>query len=297
MNLSLLAPLLGVAVAVLAAGLVRPWLSPRIATRVYTVLAVGSAVAVAWALVLIAFGWAVTVPAIRQVAGWCDVMLPEHHVVSPVLGLAAVALLVVGSVRAVVAWRRYRRLDRRWSGRDPVGVVSSPQPIAFAVPGRPGTIVVSDAMLELLDGPERDALLAHERAHLQHHHHRYLRATRAAVIILPLLAPVESWVVHASECWADDEAVARVGDPTIVARALTRVAATAIAPAPDSALAFGATGVAQRIRALNEPRRPESGLAIVGLAVVGLAVVLTLVSSTVQFHHLVAFAGHVCSYQ
>jgi Zn-dependent protease with chaperone function len=289
----LLVPLVGVAVAVVAAGLVRPLLSPWRPARCSRSLGV----AVGWALVLIAFGWATTIAAVRQVAGWCDLMQPEHHVESPVLAVAAATLLAVGAVRAGVAWHRYPRLDRRWSGDVPVDVVASPQAIAFAVPGRPGTIVVSDAMLDLLDGPERAAVLAHEQAHLRHHHHRHPRATRAAVIILPLLAPLEAWVVHASERWADDEAVARVGDPTVVARALARVAATSLAPAPGSALAFGATGVAARITALREPRRPTSGVALVGLTVVGLAVFTTLVSSTVQFHHLVAFADHVCSNQ
>jgi len=296
-SLSLLAPLLGVAFALGAAGSVRSLLSPQVTTRVFTILAAGSAVAVAWALALIAFGWAITVPAVRHLVGWCDVMLPEHHTVSPWFGVPAVALLVVGSARAVLVIHRYRQLDRRWSCGAPLDIVASPAPVAFAVPGRPGTVVVSDAMLHLLDADERTALLAHERAHLDHHHHRYLRVTRMSVLIVPVLAPLETWVVHASERWADEEAAVAVGDGSIVARALTRVAATMITPAPRGALAFGATGVAARIAALTHPRRPGAAAAVVGLVVVGLAVVGALASSTVQLHHLVAFADHVCSYE
>jgi len=49
--------------------------------------------------------------------------------------------------------------------------------------------------------------------------------------------------------------------------------------------------------ALTHPRRPGAAAAVVGLVVVGLAVVGALASSTVQLHHLVAFADHVCSYE
>ncbi|MEU0836662.1 M48 family metalloprotease [Streptomyces sp. NPDC005969] len=47
-----------------------------------------------------------------------------------------------------------------------LAVVDDPVPTAFAVLDMPGRVVVSSGMLRLLDGPERQALLAHERAHL-----------------------------------------------------------------------------------------------------------------------------------
>ncbi|WP_281261931.1 M48 family metalloprotease [Streptomyces rishiriensis] len=52
-------------------------------------------------------------------------------------------------------------------------MVDDDVPMAFASPGSPGRIVVSWAMLRCLTDREREALLAHERAHLRCRHHLF----------------------------------------------------------------------------------------------------------------------------
>ena len=51
---------------------------------------------------------------------------------------------------------------------------------AYAVPGRPGRIVVSSGLLRALTAAERRGVLAHERAHLRHHHHVHHTAAQLA---------------------------------------------------------------------------------------------------------------------
>ena len=84
-------------------------------------------------------------------------------------------------------------------------------PTAFVLPGRPGRIVVSAGMLRALDVEERRVLLAHERSHLDRHHHRFIRLTDLAASALPLLRPVQRHVRFTVERWADEDAAAAVG--------------------------------------------------------------------------------------
>src|SRR5262249_7851163 len=49
-------------------------------------------------------------------------------------------------------------------------VLPDRRPHAFAVPGRPGRVVVTDTMLRILSPEQRRVLLAHERAHLIYRH-------------------------------------------------------------------------------------------------------------------------------
>ncbi len=79
-------------------------------------------------------------------------------------------------------------------------------------------------MLRALPGPEREALLAHERAHLRHQHHLFLLALRLAASACPLLRPLAGEGAFTVERWADEHAAAVVGDRALVARALARAA-------------------------------------------------------------------------
>ena len=98
------------------------------------------------------------------------------------------------------------------------------------------------------------ALLAHERAHLEHRHHRYVWAVRLAVAANPLVAPLARAVDIAVEKWADAEAVREVGDPAIVARAIG-AAALGGPGHPHTALCAGSSGVVERVRLLLDPPR------------------------------------------
>ncbi|PJT49548.1 hypothetical protein CWI85_16830, partial [Streptomyces albidoflavus] len=106
---------------------------------------------------------------------------------------------------------RTRRALAGLPGTHPA-VLPDPEPYAYALPGRPGRIVVSRAMLESLDADERHALLAHEQAHLDGRHHRLLLAVRLAACLNPLLRPLRSAVGYGAERWADEDAAMAVGD-------------------------------------------------------------------------------------
>jgi Zn-dependent protease with chaperone function len=179
---------LPVALSVLVAAVGRQG-ATRLAPTSGTVIAlVAAAVLCAagttWALVLLALTLLGFTPLAEEVA-------TEHGVVlvQPVPGvvgaLAAVALGygVVRVSRVVRARRATRReLRRLCESRGPgeLAVVPVPQPHAFAVPGRPGRVLVTQGLLGLLDGPERRVVLAHERAHLAGWHHGCVPPPRCA---------------------------------------------------------------------------------------------------------------------
>ncbi len=99
--------------------------------------------------------------------------------------------------------------------------------------------------------PERRVLLAHEAAHLRHHHHVYLQLVELSAAANPLLRPLASSVRIGVERWADEDAAAAVGDRTLTARALARASLarhTAAQPAPTPAVALRMAGGAATAR-------------------------------------------------
>ncbi|MFD0628937.1 M56 family metallopeptidase [Streptomyces sanglieri] len=193
--------------------------------------------------------------------------------------LAAAALaLLVGCAAAVVRaarrhWaelRRAGRLEGRADGE--LAVLRDSRPDAYALPGRPGTpgrIVVTTGMLRALDPAERDALLAHERAHLVGRHHLFIAAIEAAALCHPALRTLRAPMAYALERCADEAAADTVGDRRIAARAIGRAALAAHAaegtprPRPRVALAAAAGPVPRRVAALlgRNAARPRVGRA------------------------------------
>ena len=227
---------------------------PQSAARLMTLLGVFSAVAVVWGLILIAAANVAQVHGIAERLSWCGDVVSKHSgALAPIGALAMLGLFAI----ARSAWR-VRRHQRRLRARDgdgEIAIVGSDVPTAYALPGRPGRIVVSTAMLRALDPDERRVLFAHERAHLRCHHHRYVRLTQLAAATLPLLEPLNARVRITTERWADEEAVRDVGSREIVARAIAR-AAIAQADAVASGLGMADTGVLERVESLlrGEPR-------------------------------------------
>ncbi|MBV6699679.1 M56 family metallopeptidase, partial [Kitasatospora aureofaciens] len=118
----------------------------------------------------------------------------------------------------------------------PLAVLDDERADAFALPGRvrrpgrpgvPGRIVVTSGMLRALTGPERAALLAHERAHLTGRHHVFLALAEHAADVHPALRPLRAPLGYHLERWADEVAAARVGDRAVTARAVGRAALAA----------------------------------------------------------------------
>lgn len=164
--------------------------------------------------------------------------------------VAAVALGAALLAAVAFAVRRGRALADAWKhaqslpGHDELVVTGDAAADAYAVPGWPGRIVVSEGMLGALDDRGRAALLAHERAHLKNHHHWFTAVARLSAAANPLVRPLASAVEYSVERWADEAAAAEVGDRQLVARAIANAAIAAKATRAASAMAgaLGAVG-------------------------------------------------------
>jgi Zn-dependent protease with chaperone function len=281
-------------VAAFGAATVQRRLRPDWATWTLTALAGGSALAVVWAVSVLAMSFALEHPTLASIFGWCRAVFSTHDRVSMPVGVAAwiVLALMTGS-GARHLWRR-----RRASAAPTSDVIQSDVPLAFAVPGRVGQlgrIVVSTGMLAALDEDERRVLYAHERSHLHRHHHRFLHVAEAAAAAVPFLRPLSRQVRFATERWADEDAAAEVGDRHIVARAIARAALAASGVEHRSpALSFTGCSTRARVAAMLKPslRTPWTSMSLILLGVSTLAV--SIAGSGIQLHHLVEFVGHIC---
>lgn len=260
MVISIYLPLL---CAALLAAISRPvvrWCPPTLASRVLTAASLLIALATVWAVGLLVALRLCLEPAVAA----------ESHLTRPVLAslnpvpagvcqVAAVALLAMLAASMSSAARRARstrQLNRLAAGCRAAGdlvVLPSPAPLAFALPGRDGRIVVSSGMLRRLDGPGRAVLLAHERAHLEHRHDLFRTAVALAAALNPLLRGVAADVRFALERWADEAAAEAVGDRRRVARTLITAASTHTPPLATG-FAFNGDRVAERVEALRRER-------------------------------------------
>jgi Zn-dependent protease with chaperone function len=293
MRFSVVGPALITALLLACATVTYRRLRPRPAAWALTSLTVMVALAMVWAVGLFALAFVVQHPWLASHAKWCHHLGVHHRHVSVPLGLAAwgVLILMVGSVlRQMKAQRRDRA---RLEDASELQVVPESTPTAFVLPGRPGRIVVSAGMLRALDADERRVLLAHERSHLDRHHHRFIGLADLAASALPLLRPVQGHVRFAVERWADEDAATEVGDRRLVARALSR-AAVASAPFSPAAVAFGHLGVIARVEALLHPTDLPVWLRASAVVAGILAVSIGLGGSSLQLHHFVEFVAHLC---
>lgn len=133
-------------------------------------------------------------------------------------------------------------------------VVDGAQPVAYCLPGRPATIVVSSGALALLDREQLGAVLAHERAHLAGRHHLLIALTRgfaAAFPAVPLFARGTGHVSRLAEMCADDAAARRSGRGTLLAALLAMATGAAV---PAHALGASACAVTARLhRLIDDP--------------------------------------------
>ncbi|GAB1326136.1 M56 family metallopeptidase [Streptomyces sennicomposti] len=235
-------------------------LHPRTATRLLTAVAVVMSVCSTLCLALLMVVGTAQLPGNPLPDGWSD---PEVRAAVPydgIAGRAAIpALAAVAAVCGRTLWR-HRRVTRRarraLSGLPGRRVVVLPDdtPYAYALPGGPGRIVVTAALLAGLRPAERRALFAHERAHLAARHHRHLLAVHLAARANPFLRPLRSAVLYTAERWADEAAAQATGDRRAVARAIGKAALlTPAAPAPTLPALAAAGPVPRRVAALLAP--------------------------------------------
>lgn len=264
-------------------------LRPPVAVILLTSLGLTISLGVGLVLSLVAYiGIGDFVPVLRPV-DWSPADVRRFIPVPPVVGAMAallVATLLARSGAYVVRVLRSMRAASAATGgaRVHAGMVilAEESLVAYAQPrrGGRGVVVVSRGMLRALTGAERRALLAHERAHLDHHHHLYVWAARLAAAANPLVTPLARAVDVAVEKWADSEAVRDVGDPRIVARAIGAAAGNGSGQ-PRSALGAGGGAVVERVRFLLDPppkwSRAGAAWLIVGMAFSWISVVAVLV--------------------
>lgn len=248
--------------------------APALAARVLTSAAVLTAAATTWSLVLLTAASVGDAPPVAA-----EARQDGHRLADPVPGVIGIAAcLALAFVarrvhRAVRAERGIRRALRRLSAGHPPDteliVAASDVPQAFAIPGRPGRILVTSAMLGALGPAERRVLLAHERAHLAHRHGFLVTAASLAAAADPLLVPVRSTVAFLVERWADEQAAATVGNRDTTARALARAALVAGGARTGCALTFTDRAVTRRIAALQTAPPPYMWTAAAAVLALG----------------------------
>jgi Zn-dependent protease with chaperone function len=291
-NALLVAPLL-----LVIAGIAAGWFLPRVASpatsvRVLTAATVVAAAGVAAALVLVAVAGASELHKVSSWLGWCDALYPGDHGAAPWAGGLAVSLVVLASRRAL----RYTRMARAelatFAHIDGVEVLPAAGAVAFAVPGSPGGVVLGDELVHALSRDERRAVIAHEHAHLDQGHHRFVHTAETCAAAFPFLTPLARQVRFNTERWADELAAAEVGSRALVARAIARVALLGGPTMAPGALGFATLSVSARVDALLRPPAP-AGLTLPAAAS-AMTILTTLAGSSVQVHHLASFLNHAC---
>lgn len=215
-------------------------------------------------------------------------------------GVAFAAL----TMRARAVRSRARREQRTahiepWLGRHhaisnaELVVLPTETVLAYAIPGQPAQVIISDGLAEALTDDELSAVVRHEQAHLRNRHDRYLvlaTVVEGALGWLPGVKRSTQTLRLSVERWADEAAADRPGARDEIRRALLKTAETLVAAVP----AFtAACTIVERLEALGsappEPSRRQRAVVAAPLVGLGMLVAVCLVSWTVYTHH--AFIG------
>ncbi|MGI5459327.1 M56 family metallopeptidase [Streptomyces sp. CA-249302] len=283
-------------------------LPPRTAAWALTGLALVLALSSTAALTLLALDGALRLPFVAALGHLSPNLLGDGSPAT-VPGAILAALTLAGLVGLVLhRGRRHVRELRAAYGQLSDGasagdltVRQDECPDAYALPGRPGRIVVTTGMLRALSAREREVLFAHERAHLAGRHHVFLAAAEFAAALHPALRGLRAPLSYALERWADESAARVTGDRALTARAVGRaalaVSATGPRRRPGLSLTATAGPVPRRVSALLAPPRATSrthrllprALAALLLASAALSVTAALEAAT-DMHAGIEFA-------
>ncbi len=226
----------------------------------------------------------------QTILDWCRV-IPLHHRVGFTPGIIATITLGLITARFVQVLRSRRLILSEDPGQR-IRIVATDKPLAYSTPAGGGCVVVSTGLLAPLTPRQRQVVFAHEQAHLQERHHRFLTAAALSHALLPALAPLVHQIRHATERGADERAATAMGgDRQLVA---TTIARAALQTSSFDAVipAFGGGSVTGRVQALLNQPRPRVVFLSGVLAATGLGVALLSVS--IQFHHFYDLLNHVC---
>ncbi|MFC5754404.1 M48 family metalloprotease [Actinomadura rugatobispora] len=172
---------------------------------------------------------------------------------TPVPAMAGIPATLLTVAGVLVMTHRVVRLvtDLRTAQSEAQKPLETAVPIAVAVPGRRGGVLLSRGLLNALTPKELQVVFEHERSHLRHHHHRYLAAGVMAATLLPPLRPLDGRLRLVVERWADEDAAEAIGDRALVARTIAKVAlAQSPGDVSEPTTAFAQSGVVQRVEAL-----------------------------------------------
>ncbi|MGW4340872.1 M56 family metallopeptidase [Rhodococcus koreensis] len=257
---------------------------------------------------VVVLAWPDHAPAERVIETVVRCFSAVSHTAAPWIGSSLVAAgLMVGAglvARAVFFTRQqsasrsqmqnFHRdvvaiVARKEPGHDDVMWLDHPLPMAYSVSGRPGFVVATDGLSSSLSSVERDAVLAHERAHLSGHHHLIVGVADVLARVLPmvpLFARAPRSIKTVIELAADEQA-ARATSAAAVSSALSAVAvavAVAALPTPAFALGLGNDMSLRLWRLRKAPHTRLTGLACCAAAVAAVTVpafvALTVVSVT-----------------
>lgn len=263
-------------------------LHPRVSAAVLTASVIWVATVAVIGIWLIAFRSLAQFSWLSALLRWCSPIAGAQTTVSNWLGVPAVAAMLTGIVRSARFWKVQRRL--RSSHLTGTSIVASDDVFAFVVPGRDAATIVSSGLLRELGPEEQDVVFAHERAHADHRHDRYLTIARGAEAMLPMIRPLTRRLEFSLERWADDEAVHAVhGDRLLVARTIAKVA---LLPhrSNRAALGFAGLGEAARAKFLLDPPARSRVLTVLAIASSGAGVAFALY----QLHHFEALFYTLC---
>ncbi len=215
-------------------------------------------------------------------------MIGAHDKVPVWLGFPSTALALLGLVRI----KRFATVQReiRSSSLSGTSVVPSNEVFAYVLPGRNGATIISTGLLSRLSVKERLVVLAHEKAHADNRHDRYLTLARAAEALVPFIRPLTKRLDFSLERWADDSAAEVMhGDRFLVAQTIAKVALL-MTGFPGHVLAFAGFGEVARTEYLLRPSKPSRVLT--GVAVT--ASMLGLGFALYQLHHLEGLINTLC---
>jgi Zn-dependent protease with chaperone function len=217
----------------------------RVAIRLgFAMVAVGL-VAAALPVVLDAVG-------VEAVTELCRHLLGPAAPGGAIVGGASLTLSVVLAAVACLAHQRSRRVQRSariegWLGehtnlRDATLVVlPTDAVVAYATPGRPAQVVISQGLARALSSDELDAVVRHELAHLRNGHHRDLvlaGVVDATLGWMPGLRASTAAFRLSLERSADEVAADRPGARDATRRALLKTTETMFGPVPAFMAAF-----------------------------------------------------------
>lgn len=230
-------------------------LEPRLATWLLTASGLALAGLSCAALGVLLVAGLVRLPPAALAGDWSVNTVRAGDPVSTAEAVVAGLVLALAFTAGLrMLWRRMRALAAAvfeaacLPGAGRVVVMRDTAPDAYALPGLPGRIVVSTGMLNALDDADREAMLAHESAHLACHHYAFVAIAQLAATCNPLLRPVAAAVSYTVERWADEHAATACGDRRQVARAIGKAALAAARRPPRKGLPGAVLGLLGRRR-------------------------------------------------